>query len=92
MIRSALLALGLFLVMTGTFLFCIKQSLLRYCPQWLLENKVSGYFVQELEGERLLIVPQWIAILILTLGTSLYLYTLGTKRNPVQTNSEIEPE
>lgn len=92
MIRSALLTLGLFLAMMGAFLFCIRQASLRYCPQWLLENQVSGYFVKELEGDRLLIIPQWIAILILTLGTSLYLYTLGTKRKPVPANSKADQE
>ena len=88
MIRSLLLACGLFLMMAGTFLFCVKQATLRYCPAWLQENKISGYFIKEVESERLLIVPQWIAIMIITTGTALFLYTLGSKRKSAKKKPE----
>ncbi|MAT14776.1 MAG: hypothetical protein CMJ46_05835 [Planctomyces sp.] len=80
MFRGIGIAIGLFLLTWGAFLFCTEDVLFRFNPEWIpREGFLSQFF--RVESDRLhLVVEQWVAILIGSAGGSLFIYCLGGTR------------
>ncbi|QDU80820.1 hypothetical protein Pla110_25550 [Polystyrenella longa] len=81
MFRATGIALGLFLSTWGAFLFCTEDIVLRYNPSWIPQSGfISQFFEYQSEGNRQhLIVEQWVAILLASVGGSLMIFSLGGK-------------
>ena len=82
MIRTLGLAIGFFLLSWGVFLFCVEDVVLRYQPNWLHETGMFSQFIHQENNQIHLIIDQWIAILVGTVGCTILVLCMGRRRAP----------